>query len=136
MKLLSPEKPLIVLPQLSAAIGLNEALILQQIHYWVEKAGELKNDGFKWFYKTYKKWAVELPFLSIGTIRRAIAVLRERGLILVEQHSLKTLYRANWYTVNYEAVQELLESICPKQARRDAKSDRVDVINMSIPPYI
>ena len=34
-RLLIDEPPLMVLPSLAAVIGLNEAIMLQQIHYWL-----------------------------------------------------------------------------------------------------
>lgn len=34
-KLLIEEPPLQVLPSLAVTIGLNEAIIIQQIHYWL-----------------------------------------------------------------------------------------------------
>ena len=37
-KLLINEQPLQVLPSLAEAIGLNQAIALQQVHYWLENA--------------------------------------------------------------------------------------------------
>ena len=37
MSLLISEPPLQVLPSLAVKIGLNEAIVLQQIHYWLLK---------------------------------------------------------------------------------------------------
>ncbi|WP_249366800.1 hypothetical protein [Neobacillus rhizophilus] len=34
-KLLINENPVMIIPSLAVKIGLNEAVILQQIHYWV-----------------------------------------------------------------------------------------------------
>ncbi len=36
-KLLLNEQPLVVLPELACKIGLNEAIILQQLNYWLHK---------------------------------------------------------------------------------------------------
>ena len=36
-RLLLEDEPLVVLPKLATVIGLNEAIILQQLHYWLEK---------------------------------------------------------------------------------------------------
>ncbi|WLF74824.1 hypothetical protein Q3V38_08385 [Limosilactobacillus fermentum] len=47
MSLLIEEPPLQVLPSLAKSIGLNEAIVLQQIHYWIRKSNNLK-DGHKW----------------------------------------------------------------------------------------
>ena len=37
-KLLLNEPPLMILPTLASNIGLNEAIFLQQLHYWIEKS--------------------------------------------------------------------------------------------------
>ena len=36
--LLIHEEPLLVLPGLASRIGLNEAIFLQQIHYWLNRS--------------------------------------------------------------------------------------------------
>ena len=34
--LLINEHPLMVLPSLATAVGLNQAIVLQQVHYWLD----------------------------------------------------------------------------------------------------
>ncbi|MBU7587441.1 MAG: hypothetical protein KAF91_32205 [Nostoc sp. TH1S01] len=115
-KLITPESPLLVPPLLAAEIGLEEAVILQQIHYFCQISKHIKRDGRRWFWKTLKDWGETLPFLKPSTIRRAIANLRDKfQLIDVCRHSEKTWYQANWFTVNIENVQALWDSICQKQ---------------------
>lgn len=36
MSILYDEKPLVISPKLARTIGLNEAIIVQQIHYWLQ----------------------------------------------------------------------------------------------------
>ena len=43
-KLLVDEPPLIVLPSLAVAIGLAEAILLQQIHYWLRQGGHVRRE--------------------------------------------------------------------------------------------
>lgn len=74
-KLITPESPLLVPPLLAAKIGLSEAIILQQIHYYCLVSKHIKQDGRRWFWKTLNDWGHSIPFLSISTIRRAIALL-------------------------------------------------------------
>lgn len=113
-KIISSEKPLVIPPQLATKIGRWEALILQQIHHHCQHSKHVI-DGAKWFWKTLKDWAEEIPFISLGTIRRAIANLRDMGLILVERHSAKkTCYQANWYKPNYDAIRSLLADGCDR----------------------
>ena len=57
--LLYNKRPLIVNPELACIIGLNEAIILQQVHYWIEKKKESNidfHDGRYWAYNTYEGW--------------------------------------------------------------------------------
>ena len=54
-KLLISEQPLQVLPGLAAKIGLNEAIFLQQLHYWLVKSKH-EHDELRWVYNTYEEW--------------------------------------------------------------------------------
>ncbi|WP_373278108.1 MULTISPECIES: hypothetical protein [Geobacillus] len=49
--LLFDDQPLVILPQLALAIGLNESIVVQQLHYWLKKS-ENVHDGYKWVYNT------------------------------------------------------------------------------------
>ncbi|MFN6497068.1 MAG: hypothetical protein RMX65_008695 [Nostoc sp. DedQUE01] len=103
-------------PLLASEIGLEEAVILQQIHYYCLISKHIKSDGRRWFWKTLKDWGQTLPFLKISAIRRAIANLKDNfKLIDVCRHSEKTWYQANWFTVNVENVQALWNRICENQ---------------------
>ncbi|WP_414755849.1 hypothetical protein [Anabaena sp. CCY 9910] len=124
-KLITPESPLLVPPLLAAEIGLEEAVILQQIHYFCQISKHIKRDGRRWFWKTLKDWGETLPFLKPSAIRRAIANLRDNfKLIDVCRHSEKTWYQANWFTVNVENVQALWHRICQNQ--------QIDVSNLEL----
>ena len=79
-KLLIPDRPLQVLPSLAVLIGLNEAIVLQQIHYWL--SNELNNkiiDGKKWVYNTYEEWGRQFPFWSCRTIQRTMLSLENKN---------------------------------------------------------
>ncbi|MFE7378378.1 hypothetical protein ACFU6E_27870 [Bacillus cereus] len=53
-KLLIYEKPLIVLPGLIKVVGLNEAIFLQQVHYWLNKLKNFTN-GYYLVYNSYNE---------------------------------------------------------------------------------
>ncbi|PAX53447.1 hypothetical protein [Brunnivagina elsteri] len=115
-RLITPESPLLVPPLLAAEIGLEEALILQQIHYYCQISKHVKDDGRIWFWKTLNDWGETLPFLKPSKIRRAIANLKEKfKLIDIRRHSEKTWYQANWFTINVENLEALWNSICQNQ---------------------
>ena len=53
--LLFDKHPLVVNPSLAALIGLNEAIVLQQVHYWLkhnEEADKNFEEGRYWTYNT------------------------------------------------------------------------------------
>jgi hypothetical protein len=54
-KLLMNEDPLVIVPSLSVRIGLNEAIVLQQIHYWLCTSNH-EIEGRKWVPNTYENW--------------------------------------------------------------------------------
>lgn len=60
-KLITPESPLLVPPFLAAEIGLSEAIILQQIHYYCLVSKHIKQDGRRWFWKTLNDWSHSIP---------------------------------------------------------------------------
>ncbi|EFO2518259.1 hypothetical protein B6Q94_26680, partial [Escherichia coli] len=46
MSLLFAERPLVINTQLAMKIGLNEAIVLQQLHYWLRDTGSgMECDG-------------------------------------------------------------------------------------------
>jgi hypothetical protein len=102
-KLLLDEQPLVVLPSLAIKLGLNESLVLQQLHYWLQKSNQ-KRDGFYWVYNTYKEWNQQFPFWSLNTIRRAIANLEKNGVIVSGNYNDLKIDKTKWYRIDYERV--------------------------------
>ena len=105
------EYPLILLPSLAAAIGLNEAIVLQQVHYWVSnpKVGVVK-DGRRWAWNKIAEWQEQFPFWSERTIRRVVKSARDMGCLLVEKHNDKQYDQTNYYSVDYDRLKQLISS--------------------------
>lgn len=118
-KLLIDDRPLMVLPRLATEIGLNEAVVLQQIHYWLVNFQTVKDyrhyhEGQWWVYNTAEGWQENFPFWSTRTVQRALQSLRDRGLVQVGNFNKKGYDRTLWYTLDYEAMDKLEESIMTK----------------------
>ncbi len=117
--LLIPEPPLQVLPSLAEKIGLNEAIALQQVHYWLRnfqksesKVPPEKRRHFKrnrwWVYNTYAEWQeTNFPFWSETTIKRTFLSLERQGLLIADQLSADRHDRTKWYTIDYEELNRL-----------------------------
>ncbi|WP_411255314.1 hypothetical protein [Neobacillus niacini] len=82
-KLLINESPVMIIPSLAVKIGVNEAVVLQQIHYWL-RISKHTIEGRTWVYNTYEEWQKQLPFWSVSTIKRTIRSLEMLGLLLSE----------------------------------------------------
>lgn len=105
--LLIQEPPLQVLPSLVKVTSLNEAIFLQQLHYWINANGHEK-DGQRWIYNTYSDWGKQMPWWNQRTIVRIIDSLRDRGLIeTTSKYNKLAMDRTLWYSINYDAVEQL-----------------------------
>ena len=120
-KLLINEHPLQVLPSLAEHIGLNEAIIIQQLHYWLNntKIGKVV-DGRKWMYNSVDSWGENFPFWSSNTIRRALGKLAKMGLIETRT-DLNTagFDRTKWYAINYAKLDDIEREIEAKHDPQD-----------------
>ncbi|MBI0580693.1 conserved phage C-terminal domain-containing protein [Neobacillus cucumis] len=104
--LLLNESPMIVLPSLVKKIGLNEAIILQQIHYWIQKSSHVI-EGKTWIYNTYQQWHQQFSFWSLSTIKRTIRSLEDQGLLLSGNWNRSKMDHTKWYTIDYERLATL-----------------------------
>ena len=105
--LLIKEPPLQVLPSLALAIGLNEAIVLQQLHYWIENPkseGRVDKEGNKWVYNTYEQWRENFPFWSVSTIQRIFSSLEEKGVVISDQLDKHDRDMRKFYQINYEQL--------------------------------
>ncbi len=110
-RLLTNESPLIVLPKLAEALGLNEAILLQQIHYWIEIAREKGNnlkDGHYWTYNSVKQWQEQFPFWHRNTIQNLLKKLEKQELLIVGCYNKLQIDRTKWYRLNYKKIKEKL----------------------------
>lgn len=105
-KLLISEPPLLVLPSLAKLIGLNEAIFIQQIHYWSLYSKHIV-DGDRWLYNSHQEWQEQFPFWSIRTIRRIIENLERQNLLISGNFNKLKIDRTKWYKINYEKLNQL-----------------------------
>ena len=104
--LLINEPPLQILPSLAKVVGLNEAIVLQQVHYWLNP--HFNTNFFEerhWVHNTLTQWQKQFVFWSRKTIKRTIASLEESGLLIsfVTRGFKKTKY----YTLDYDLLRRI-----------------------------
>jgi len=113
-KLLLDEAPLVILPSLAIAIGLEAAVVLQQLHFLIrmklerhkEQPKEIErdiHDGRVWIWNTYEKWKENyFNFLSVRSLQRIFINLEKQGLIVSGNYNESNLNKTKWYSVNYD----------------------------------
>lgn len=110
MSLLMPSRPIVINPDLAYSIGLNEAIALQQVNYWLQETNSgLERDGVRWIYNTTEQWLEQFPFWSESTLKRTFTRLKSLGVLKVEQLNKSQRDMTNYYTINYES--ELLDEV-------------------------
>ncbi|HGN7211642.1 TPA: DnaD domain protein, partial [Staphylococcus aureus] len=96
-----------VLPKLAELIGLNEAIVLQQIHYWLNNSKH-KYDGKTWIFNSYPEWQKQFPFWSLITIKRTIYSLEKQNLLLIGNYNKAKFDKTKWYTINYQTIEGMI----------------------------
>src|SRR3954454_24572314 len=89
-RLLVAGRRLLLLPRLIPLVGLNEAIVLQQVRYYLEEERRPRVAlGRRWARATVGRWqARDFPFWTTRTIERTFASLIEQGLVLARQLDL------------------------------------------------
>src|SRR3989338_2901981 len=126
--LLIAEHPLQVLPSLAAVVGLNEAIVLQQVHYWLKSSTKM-HDGKCWTYNSYPEWQKQFPWWGLNTIRRAIATLEQKQLLISANFNHNQFDKTKWYTIDYERLNRLVTHgliDLPKMGRSSDENQQID----------
>lgn len=103
------DKPLMVYKELAVMLGINQALILQQLRYLMDSQEEVENeyvfiDGRWWVYHSYAQWKTKhFPWLSDSTIKNAFLKMEQDGYVLTMQSVKHKSDRRKWYTIDFES---------------------------------
>lgn len=106
------EAPRIFSPTLAKHFGINAALVLQQVHFWVEHNKEKKkawSGGHYWSFHTYEQWLEQFPWMSEPTLRRTFRSLEKRGFLISFQQ--RSSNRTKWYRVDQTALIQAIGAV-------------------------
>ena len=111
--LLFNEEPLVINRLSARVLGLNESIVLQQIHYWLEINRKAKinfYDNRTWSYNTYEAWQKDnFDFWSISTLKRIFKNLFDKGILLKGNYNPHKYDRKLWVSIDYDKLDTLLE---------------------------
>lgn len=121
-------KTLIVNTDLALVLGdLNEAIVLNQLNYWIEinkKAEKNLIDGKYWVYNSYSDWRINnFPYWSEKTIQRAFTRLENKGVVISANYNKLAIDKTKWYTIDTDKLQELVDRF---ESDKDNMTNRHD----------
>jgi hypothetical protein len=91
--------------QLAIQFGVDEAIILNNICFWIEKnkANEMHfHDGRYWTYNSIKAFNELFPYWSTRQIERILKSLESQGAILTANYNKNGYDKTKWYAVSDE----------------------------------
>ena len=98
---------------IASALGsIEAAVILQQLHYWMQKEGigVMVNDS-KFIYNTFSDWvSQQFRWLSVWQFRKAMSLLRSLSIVKVIRYKSKQWNQTNYYNLNYKRLKEWAEA--------------------------
>lgn len=112
-KWLFDEHPILIDKKLAAVIGFNEAVVLQQLNYWLHSNSAKKIDGRLWIYNSYENWQKDnFPFWSTRTIRRIFDSCEKKGIVLTGNFNKAGFDKTKWYSIDENKLNDLMDSPC------------------------
>ena len=82
--------------------GVNCAVILNNIYYWITKNeanGENFYDGYYWTYNSTKAFNELFPYLTQKQIETALKKLRDEGILITGNYNENKYDRTLWYAI-------------------------------------
>lgn len=92
---------------LAKAYGVNEAILLNNIAFWVMKNKANKQNYFEgkyWTFNSVKAYSDLFPYLSASTIKRALKHLKDEGVIMTGNFNNDQHNRTNFYTLTEKGI--------------------------------
>lgn len=118
------EHPLVIDVKLAKVIGLNEAIVLQQLNYWLHSRSAKEIDGKKWIYNSMNAWQEQFPFWAVKTVKRIFSSLEESGLVIAGNYNKVKFDQTKWYTIDYPKLENRLGQIDPMERDKMSPSER------------
>lgn len=88
--------------EIATKYGILEAVILENINFWITKnKANNKNfyDGFYWTYNSITALSKLFPYASRATIFRALNNLEDAGLVIAGNYNERTSDKTKWYAL-------------------------------------
>ncbi len=125
---------MIFLPILASVLGVPDAIILQQLEYFLQRSKNVR-DSKKWVYNTYSQWHGIFPCFSESTIKKTILSLEHQGILVSSYLHENGRNRTKWYRIDYEALEQTKQRLFEKSSTiPNALGQNVSIVQDAISP--
>lgn len=112
---------------LATRIGLNEALFLAQLDFWISNSDKgIEVDGVLYIDSTFENWHKQFPFWSLRTLNTVVTRCKREGYVRVVKvgpgYNQTRGYRINYDHEALSIVQKLHNPLCKNDPIHDAES--------------
>ena len=111
---------------------INSAVIIQQLHYWLQKDVGVIIDGIRWIYNSFEAWVKDqFKWLSVWQFRKSMSVLRSLGIVKVIRYKARQWNQTNYYSLNYDRLHKFLgtESSPTEEVKNAESTEIIDLCN-------
>lgn len=126
------DKDKIVMANMELGVALNsldEAIVLNQLNYWIERnkdANRNFRDGHYWVYNSYEAWRKQdFPVWSATKIKRIFTSLEEKGIVLSANYNKLSIDKTKWYTIDYDKLKKFIEEY--SKGQNETSTDQYEI---------
>jgi hypothetical protein len=95
---------------IASGIGVDAAIVLQKIRYWINCSGKKVNaEKGEWIYNSLEEWHKQFSFWSLSKLRRIINSLETKKLIISKKINSQKWNQTKWYSINLETYNKLFD---------------------------
>lgn len=136
---LHSSRPVTFDPGLAQLLGITEAIILNQFHWWLEenrRRGQNLHDGRYWTYNSLAAWHKDyFPYMPFNGMRLALDRLRKKGILLAGKYNREKRDQTLWYSIDYQALSDLGVQVpkdCLPEPEKAVDSHLLESTNASV----
>lgn len=108
--------------EVARELGVNAAVVIQQLHYWTSKGYGRTIGGRVYIYNTYEQWQEQFGFMSLMTVRRVFKKLEELEIVFTHR---KGYNRTSHWHLNY------FHPICSKWTNPCVQNEQMEVVKVN-----
>lgn len=125
--------------ELAKDYSIDEAVLLQNLYFWIEK-NKANNkhfyDGEYWTYNSMEAFTKLFPYWTTSQVRRVLSNLENNGLIKKGNYNKASYDRTTWYSITTNGLSYFDKCICQNQQMEVSESTNASDENSGPIPYI